>query len=176
MDYVLVGTDHILQCADSKVAGLKPILESIVATHPVVLIAEEIKTSENIRTFGRELIGESKWLSIDMTEEERKATGIYEVLRGGIGPVRHPLSGNDVQANPYHRKSEGVRENFWLDKIEHWCKCKQLSTGTVVITCGHNHLDFLAEKVEKRGNSVSKLEYLPYDKEAAHGLFTIFED
>jgi hypothetical protein len=67
VDYIIVGTDHDLQKSDAEDKGLRDLLRSIVDIHPVVLIAEEVKTSEDVHTFGRELIGERKWLSIDMT-------------------------------------------------------------------------------------------------------------
>lgn len=73
MDFIIVGTDHRLQTSNSPDTGLKDLLRSIVETHPVVLIAEEVRTSENVHTFGCELIGEDKWLSIDMDARERKA-------------------------------------------------------------------------------------------------------
>jgi hypothetical protein len=176
VDYIVIGTDHDLQKSSSRDVRVKDLLEGIIASYPVVLIAEEVKTTEDVLTFGHELIGEDKWLSIDMNMEERKDAGIYDILRSACGPVQHPVTGEDVAYNPYHCKSEGVRENFWLDKIDRWCKAHALRVGTVVITCGHNHLDFLAKKVEERGYPVSKQEYLPYDKEAVHGLFTIFDD
>jgi hypothetical protein len=175
MDYVVVGTDHKLQRADSQDTGLRDLLQSIIASHPVVLIAEEVKTSEDVRTFGRELIGEDKWLSIDMTTQQRKDAGIYEVLRSG-GPVRHPVTGNDVRGNVYHKKSEGIRETFWLGKIQGWCKGAKVASGTVVVTCGHNHLKPLAEKIKAQGHSVIEREYLPYDKEAEQGLFVLYDD
>jgi hypothetical protein len=176
LDYTVIGTDHDLQKAESHDTGVRDLLSSIIAAQSVVLIAEEVKTSEEIQTFGRHLIGEDKWLSIDMPIEERKKEHIYEILRSTGGPVKHPVTGNDVRENAYHKKSEGVRENFWLNKIESWCKNKNISDGTVVITCGHNHLKPLAEKIKSRGHSVTELEYLPYDKETVHGLFVLYDD
>ena len=176
MDYIVIGTDHNLQKADSEDAGVRDLLQSIIASHPVVLIAEEVKTSKEVLTSGYELVGKDKWLSIDMTRGEQKDEGIYDIRNSAVGSARHPVTGDDVRCSPYHKQSEAVRENWWLDKIALWCKEKKVSAGTVVITCGHNHLDFLAEKIEKRGHTVTKREYLPYDKEAVHGLFTIFDD
>ncbi len=176
MNYVVVGTDHDRQKSDSQDKGLQGLLKSIVETNHVVLIAEEVKTSEDVQTFGRQLVGEGKWLSIDMTAQERKDTGIYDVLRSGTGPVYDPVEGQDVRANPYHKRSEGIREVFWLAKIQGWCKGAGISEGTVVITCGHNHLEFLAEKIKRQGHTVTKQEYLPYDKQALHGVFTLYDD
>jgi hypothetical protein len=175
VDYIIVGTNHDLQKSDSEDAGLSALLQSIVDTHAVVLIAEEVKTCEQVNTFGLELIGKDKWLSIDMTTPEKKQRGIHAILNSSE-PVLDPKTGFDVRANAYHKKSEGVRETFWLDKIERWCNDHQVSNGTIVITCGHNHLDFLAAKIEMGGHSVTKREYLPYDKESVHGKWTLYED
>ena len=83
MDYVVVGTDHKLQKSDSADKGVQTLLRSILANKNIVLIAEEADASKDVMTFGRQLIGESKWLSIDMTEQERKDAGIYNALLGG---------------------------------------------------------------------------------------------
>jgi hypothetical protein len=102
--------------------------------------------------------------------------------------VRDPRTGNDFPANEYHQVSERKRENHWLDKIDQWCKEKGvaetvISGGivvstpkTIILVCGHNHLPFLGAKISARGHSVVQLEYLPYDKEKAQGLFTIFNN
>jgi hypothetical protein len=187
--YVTVGTDHELQKSDSKDSGLKNLLSQILQNNPVVLIAEEVATSKPVTTFGLELIGKDKWLSIDMNDDERKAAGIYNTLLHGGAPVRDPRTGVDIQANDYHQISEGKRENHWLDKIEKWCKEKGVSDETVIsggivvptpktiiLVCGHNHLPFVGSKISVRGHSVVQLEYLPYNKEDAQGLFTVFND
>jgi hypothetical protein len=176
VDYVIVGTDHKLQKSDSKDMGLKQLLSAILQNNDVVLIAEEVETSKSVNTFGRELVGEDKWLPIDMNDKERKDAGIYNRLLHGGAPVRDPRTGNDVQANEYHQVSEGKRENHWLKKIKKWCRAKGISEGTVVLVCGSNHLPFVGSKISKRGHSVVQLEYLTYNKEQEHGLFTIFND
>jgi hypothetical protein len=122
-------------------------------------------------------------------DDERKAAGIYNTLLHGGAPVRDPRTGVDIQANDYHQISEGKRENHWLDKIEKWCKEKSVSDETVIsggivvptpktiiLVCGHNHLPFVGSKISVRGHSVVQLEYLPYNKEDAQGLFTVFND
>ena len=183
LEYITVGTDHKLQKSDSKDTGLKDLLNQILHNNDVALIAEEVETSKPVSTFGRELVGEEKWVSIDMDADERKTSGIHDTLLHGGAPVRDPRTGLDVSANEYHHVSEGKRENHWLDKIEKWCKAKGLMDETVVPThkaivlvCGHNHLPFVAAKISARGYSVVQLEYLPYNKELAQGLFTVFND
>ena len=173
MDYIIVGTDHPLQDSASSDTGLRDLLRSIVDTHPVVLIAEEVATSVYVLTFGCELVGENRWLSIDMDDKERKRAGLDDIPLEE-GPGYDPITHRDIPlVNRYHTKRETIRETFWLNKIARWCEDRRLSTGTVVITCGHNHLDFLAEKAERRGHTVTKREYMSYDKEAVHGIFTI---
>lgn len=176
VDYITVGTDHKLQKSESMDTGLRGCLRSILQNNPVVFIAEEVETNKPVNTFGRELIGEDKWLSIDMNEQERKDAGIYNTLLHGGIPVRHPATGLDVRGNEYHQISESKRENHWLDKIEQRCKEKGITEGTIVLVCGHNHLPFVGAKISARGHSVIQLEYLPYDKEKDQGLFTIFND
>jgi hypothetical protein len=189
MNYVIVGSDHKLQKSDSKDTGLKDLLNQVLHNNDVVLIAEEVETSKTVKTFGRELVGEEKWLSIDMDADERQKAGIHDKLLHGGGPVRDPRTGGDVQQNEYHQVSEGKRENHWLDKIDKWCKEKGISEETaisggitvhapktIILVCGHNHLPFVAAKISQRGHSVVQLEYLPYNKEQAQGLFTVFND
>jgi hypothetical protein len=174
--YIIIGTDHDYQKTASQDTGLRDLLQSILVAHSdVVLIAEEVETSIQVSTFGLKLIGNDKWLSIDMTTLEQKQEGIYHILNSSE-PVYDPVTDSDVRANAYHKKSHGKKETFWLNKIERWCNDHQVSDGTIVITCGHNHLDFLAAKIEMRGHSVTKREYLPYDKEAKHGKWTEYED
>ena len=183
LDYITVGTDHKLQKSDSTDTGLRDLLNAILQNNEVVLIAEEVETSMPVNTFGRELVGEDRWLSIDMDDKERKKEGIYDTTLHGGAPVRDPRTGDDFPANEYHQLSEGKRENHWLDKIERWYKEKGLMDETVVprhktivLVCGHNHLPFVGAKISARGHSVVQLEYLPYNKEKEQGLFTFFND
>jgi hypothetical protein len=174
VNYIIVGTDHELQKVDNGDEGLKDLLLSVLAAHPVVLIAEEVKTSEKVHTFGRELIGKSKWLSIDMTAKQRKKAGI-NALPLESGPGYDPVTHRDIVVNRYHTKKEDIRETFWLDRIAEWCKDHKVSVGTVVLVCGHNHMraGFLSHKVLQRGHSITTLEYVPHDIEARHGVFRI---
>jgi hypothetical protein len=148
------------------------LLGCLLSANHVVLIAEEVETSKDIDIFGRQLIGDSKWLSIDMTAKERKDAGIDDIPRQ-CGPGYDLATRRDILVNRYHTKIETIREHFWLERISRWCKDRGLSTGTVIVTCGHNHLEFLREKVESRGHTVTEHECLPYDKEKTHGVFQI---
>jgi hypothetical protein len=151
-------------------------LEAYIRTMNVVLIAEEVDANKDIQTFGRELVGEEKWLSIDMTTEERKQAGIYEQLRGSQ-PGYDPVSGTFSRINSYYKRAEGIRENFWLDKIEEWCDQRHVTNGVIIVTCGNIHPRFLAEKIRSRNpaNTVAIDKYLPYNEETEHGTFTEFD-
>jgi hypothetical protein len=170
--YIIVGTDHPLQESNAEDTRLRSLLRSIV-DYSVVLIAEEVPTSRDVHTFGCELIGESKWLSIDMTIPERKDAGLDDIPCEE-GPGYDPVTHRDIRVNRYHTKRESVREQFWLDKIARWCEDRQLSAGTVVVTCGYNHMhaEFLSDKLRQRGHTVSTHECMNYDIDTL-GVFTI---
>lgn len=171
MHYIIIGTDHRFQKTNSQVTGLRDLLQAILIAHPdVALIAEEVETSVRVRTYGLELIGEDRWLSIDMDAKKRE-----EVRLDAIPCETGPGNDNDSRVNRYHTKRESVRETFWLDKIARWCEDGAVSTGTVVITCGHSHMraGFLADKVHQRGHTVRMCEYMPFDIDAELGEFKI---
>src|SRR5271157_2628108 len=106
MNYVTVGSDHKLQKSDSKDTGLKDLLSQVLQNNDVVLIAEEVETSKPVTTFGLELIGKDKWLSIDMDDDERKKAGIYNTLLHSGAPVRDPRNGRRRSAE---RLPSGIR-------------------------------------------------------------------
>ena len=49
MHYVVVGTDHTLQVSTCEDRGLEALLKCILSSFSVVLVAEEVKTSEAAR-------------------------------------------------------------------------------------------------------------------------------
>ena len=84
MHYAIVATDHDLQKADSIDSGLGEKLAAIFGMERVVLVAEEVDANTHVDTFGRELsrvIGENRWLSIDMTDVQRREAGILDQVR-----------------------------------------------------------------------------------------------
>jgi hypothetical protein len=175
VQYIVIGTDHKLQKADNSDTGLRDLLEGILASRPnVVLVAEEVKADEDVRTFGRELVGDAKWLPIDMNKQQRENHGIYEEL---LHPPNNEqdADGMPSRVNPYLLRAEGVRENFWLDQIFCNCQNRKVSEGVIVITCGVNHVPFLAEKITARGHQVIQTHrYIPYDLEKCCGVFRVY--
>jgi hypothetical protein len=174
MHFIVIGTDHKPQELSSEDKGLSDLLKHALSKQHVVLVAEEVKTSEEVNTFGRQQVGECCWLSIDMNAYERVASGIDAIPREK-GPGYDSVTRQDIVVDRYHTQIETIRENFWLDKIFLWLNDHNISDGTVIITCGHNHLEYLAKKIELRGHTVSKEEYLPYNKEERFGKFVICE-
>ncbi len=165
MHYVIIATDHDLQKADSTDKGLGEKLAAIISMGGVVLIAEEVDANKHVDTFGRdlsrELLGENRWLSIDMTDGQRKDAGIYDdLVQRNVPDFRKipPLS-----ICRYFLRADGIRENFWLDRIEERCAELEITEGMVVITCGYRHRHYLREKVKGRGHAVTLDEYMPDD-------------
>jgi hypothetical protein len=173
MEYIIIGTDHGKQRSDLPDTGLKDKLQAYLSTKNVVLIAEEIQTSGHVATFGRELIGEDKWLSIDMDDNERKKAGIYDTLFNRSVVDYNPETGDFSRVNRYYIQADGIREHFWLDKIEAWCAQRHVTSGVIIITCGMNHPPYLAKKIRSRNpaHTVVIDKYLPYDMETKQGPF-----
>ena len=170
MHYAIVATDHDLQKADSIDSGLGEKLAAIFGMERVVLVAEEVDANTHVDTFGRELsrvIGENRWLSIDMTDVQRREAGILDRVAGRRLPGYR--EGKFFPATRYYRGADGIRENFWLDKIEDKCHELQVVEGTILITCGYIHGPFLREKATGRGHVVTLEKYLPYEFESVHG-------
>lgn len=155
MQYHIVGTEHWRQQNDS---GLRAKLHLIIEKSHIVLIAEEIdinKANHLQRSQGRELANQHNpvipWIPVNMTFEQEKTAGIFDALDLASKLQRH--------RNVYAKLANGIRENHWLDQIQEKCKEDAINEGTVLITCGRNHLDFLAAKAEQRGFVVVKDEY-----------------
>jgi hypothetical protein len=155
MQCYIVGTEHWRQRKDPK---LRARLQLIIEKTHVVLIAEEIdvnKANHLQQSQGRELAGQQNpiipWIPINMTFGQEKAAGIFKALEDASKLQRH--------RNVYAKHANAIRENHWLDQIEAKCNEDAIKAGTVLITCGRNHLDFLAAKAEQRGFAVVKDEY-----------------
>ena len=165
MHYAIVGTDHELQRSDSADKGLEKKIAAIITGGGVAFVAEEVDANKDVDTFGRELsrkmIGENRWLSIDMTDGQRKDAGIYDDLVERRVPDFRKVP--PVFVGRYFRRADGIRENFWIDRIEERCTELAITEGTVVITCGYIHRHYLCEKAKGRGQIVTLDEYFPYD-------------
>jgi hypothetical protein len=156
--YYIIGTDHKYQRKD---AGLRAVMEAVVGdvkNHCVVLIAEEVNSNVpdyQQKSVGRDIAGNSiPWLPIDMTLQEQRDKGIFDDLENAV-KLR-----NEEGRNVYYAHANTVREKHWLRKIRRACQGRAIKDGTILITCGRNRLEFLAEKLIRFGaSSVYTTEY-----------------
>jgi hypothetical protein len=149
LHYYIVGTEHRLQVPSPLRAApdvrLRDLMQDIINKKNVVLIAEEVDPNKDVQSFGRKLIGDEKWRSIDMTRCDQHEAGIFDDLEEAYRILR------DTGRNVYHKRANSIREYVWLDRVRHFLEQHQTEDGVVLITCGRNHLEFLAQKVAKMG-------------------------
>jgi hypothetical protein len=152
MDLIVLGTDHELQCHDRR---LKSLIAELVAQERVTMIAEENRVLSN--TLGQAVAEETNvtWLQIDMTLEERVARGIDGKLANRMQIRGYNEYDDPIMAIRYAPREDGIREEFWLDKIESTTK-----SGVVLVICGCLHCNPFSGKAGKRGHRiVAKLFY-----------------
>lgn len=146
---IILGVDHL--CYDRR---LKEIITELVERERVTLIAEENRPLSD--TFGRQVSESTSlpYIQIDMLAEDRIKAGI-EVKLANRMKIRFDESGDPVQAIRYAPVEDGIREEFWLDRIEDAAK-----EGAVLVICGALHSGPFSEKAERRGHRiVSKVFY-----------------
>jgi hypothetical protein len=151
--YYIVGTKHLLQRRD---LGLKAFLECVLSTHSVALIAEEALASEP-KLVGRDLGREHNipWIPVDMTVGQQEQAGIAQDL-----DKAYRLMSLDNKLNLYPKHANDVRHEYWLQTIEGKCLERKIEDGTILVTCGRNHLEFFSEEVRKRG--IKQVEIAEY--------------
>jgi len=145
MRLIILGTDHELQCHD---LDLKALIAEIVTRERVTLIAEENRPMSN--TIARQM-SESiglRWIQIDMSIEDRIKAGIDGKL-GNRMQLRYNANGDPTSAIRYAPVEDGIREEFWLDRIQ-----EAADDGTGLVICGCLHCLPFAEKAQKRGHKV----------------------
>ena len=145
IEYVILGTSHWVQ----ESSDLERIVLASAANHGIVLIAEEntynIDSTSALRAANRQRI---TYLQVDPPPAEWAGLGIeWEMdLRNQY------FQGKDIRLS----NADDLRENLWLKKIE-----ASVGHGCVLIICGYLHVDFLAEKVKKRGGRVVEKNIFP---------------
>jgi len=156
LHFCIIGTQHPRQ----RTSGLKNEMQSICERSHVVLIAEEVNANaphSKQRTVGRDLAGTLRihWLPIDMTFDEQRDACIFDDLEQ---EAASRMEGRNV----YYTRANSMREDYWLQKIQDECVRLRISAGTVLIICGRNHQEFVADKAAKLG--VGKVEPVEYPK------------
>ena len=152
MKLIIVGTDHTSQDFCTSFGDL---IAQIAESERVTLIAEEYPFA-SISAARR--MAQSKgiaWVQIDMNTEERVKAGIYEKLCNRMQIRAYDERGMPLLALRYAPNEDGVREEFWLDRIaEHQIE------ATILVICGAVHARPLANKAEQRGHDTS-LRFFP---------------
>lgn len=146
IEYVILGTSHEIQ-GTSKLE--KPVGDAVGAWSPRMLAEEHPLDTPSVACDVTKHL-HIPYLQIDPFPEEWPSSGIDREMR-----IRDEfLRGQDVRLS----HADDIRENFWLDRIE-----ASADGGRVLIICGYLHVDFLAEKVEKRGGCVAEKSFFPPD-------------
>lgn len=148
---IIIAVDHALQCGDQD---LKVFITEIAVKERVTLIAEENRPLSD--TVARRVSGELgiRWIRVDMSFADRIKAGIEGKLFNRM-QLRYDQNGNPIPISRYAPIEDGIREEFWLDRIQ-----EASDEGTVLVVCGCWHCVPLAEKAAKRGHKVvAKLFY-----------------
>jgi len=96
-----------------------------------------------------------RWVQIDMTIEDRIKAGIDGKL-SNRKQDRYDAKGELYLPVRYAPVEDGIREEFWLDRIQ-----EVADEGTVLVICGSLHCSPLAEKAEKRGHKILLKRFHP---------------
>lgn len=146
MKMIVLGTAHDFQCHDPR---LKVLLCELIEREHVTMIAEENRPLSN--TLGRQ-VSESMnltWIQIDMQIEDRIKAGIEGKMANRMQIRGYNEYGDPIQAIRYAPVEDGIREEFWLDRIE-----SAEREGIVLVICGCLHCVPFSKKAEKRGHTI----------------------
>jgi hypothetical protein len=145
MQIIILGTDHLLQRDDED---LRLLISGIIARQRVTLIAEENRAM--VDTIARQMAPSLgiPWIQIDMSIDQQVKVGIWGKLWHRIQD-RYDANGDVYVPARYAPKEDGIREEFWLDRIQ-----EAVDGGTTLVICGATHSLPFAEKAEKRGHRI----------------------
>ena len=154
MRLVIIGTEHDFQDFDED---LRKCIANVMESEHATLICEEYLKAMYCRRAPISIahqVADSKkipWVQIDMITEQRIAAGIDAKLYNRM-QVRYEADGTVVQRLRYAPKEDGIREEFWLDRI-----AEEQTEGTALIVCGALHARKLSEKAKQRGHDTKLL-------------------
>jgi hypothetical protein len=153
VEMIVLAIDHELQCHDQH---LKALMAELVERERVTIIAEENRPLSN--TLGRQVseLMNLPWIQIDMSIEDRIRVGIDGKLANRMQIRGYDEFGVPILAIRYAPVEDGIREEFWLDRIE-----ETASEGTVLVICGCLHCFPFSEKAEKRGHRIVSKVFHP---------------
>jgi hypothetical protein len=149
MNFFVIGTHHRFQSRDRD-PGFESLLEALIKLNfltPLTAIAEEWHGKSGFSSAQRLSADRAlRWYNVDMTtEESRKATVFAE---------QQNRPGMSAETITYRIPSDGVREDFWVQKLI------ENGEGTTLIICGYLHFESLVRKLEAKGHVVDKRVYL----------------
>lgn len=152
VEMIILEIDHELQCHDPR---LKEVIAELVERR-VAMIAEENRALFN--TLGRQVseLMNLLWIQIDMSIEDRIKARISEKLSNRMQIRGYDEFGGPILAIRYALVEDGIREEFWLDRIE-----ETSTEGTVLVVCGCLHCVPFSEKAEKRGHRIASKLFHP---------------
>jgi hypothetical protein len=148
MKLIIIGTERELQDPD---AYLKDLVALLTPSEQVTLIGEEHRPSSI--SVARQ-VAQSKgipWVQIDMNTEQRMKAGIDEKLPNRM-QIRYEADGTITQRLRYAPKEDGIREEFWLDRI-----AERQAEGTALVICGALHTRKVSEKAQQQGHETKLL-------------------
>lgn len=129
--------------------ALEQQIRNAILSCRVRFIGEESK--RGIETIAKRIADQSDpqipWVNIDMTDDEERATGIYEALKKRPFDTEFDEDGKPMRR--YHRIPEDkTRENFFVEKTKNEAE----KAETALVICGHCHVEALREKFTERGD------------------------
>jgi hypothetical protein len=152
LEIFVLGVDHSRQLNDH---GLKILILEIVEQYMITFIAEE---NRHLLNSIAKQVSESinlQWIQIDMSTEERIRANIYDKLANRMQIRGYDADSNPIMAIRYAPMEDGIREEFWLDRIEEISKKEK-----VLVICGSLHCVPFSAKARQRGHRIlSKMFY-----------------
>jgi hypothetical protein len=150
-DLQLAETETDLDWHSAVKRGLREFLQVHLIERKIAVIFEE-QSPEKL-TIARQLASQNDsalpWQSINMTDDERRAAGIFDELRKR--PYRHVWEDGPTPTLILDRiPADAVREEFFVNQIIQ----VNDSDREVLVLLGNEHVTPVAEKLRAKGHSV----------------------
>jgi len=136
--------------------GLEGLLTNTIESRKVEFIGEESK--HGVETIAKRLADQHtpkiKRACIDMTDDEERAAGIFDALQAR--PFETDYDDDGTLMRKYLRILEDeTRECFFVQNIKKEAETAQ----SILVICGHCHVEPLRERFEKNGHRVEVCYY-----------------
>jgi hypothetical protein len=157
MNVIFISIDHYLQLVEAETDSeslrtsktrLREILKEQLAGRRVAAIFEE--SSPRKDSIAAQIAGQRDprvpWHNISMTEEERRAAGIYEALLNRPGGPDETMEFTIEERIP----ADEVREDYFTGRILDADKAE----GNVIVLLGDMHVQPVADRLLTKGHTV----------------------